>query len=50
MPGPAWRKLALGADMRPPSRAGQTVSLVGNSLYVFGGCHISDVFNDLWVG
>ena len=21
---------------------------MGESLYVFGGCHISDVFNDLW--
>ena len=35
-------------ESAPPSRAGQTVSLVGDSLYVFGGCHISDVFNDLW--
>ena len=43
-----WKKLKLGNDVRPPSRAGQTVSLVGESLYVFGGCHISDVFNDLW--
>ena len=43
-----WTKLELGDDVRPPSRAGQTVSLVGESLFVFGGCHISDVFNDLW--
>jgi hypothetical protein len=43
-----WKKLKLGGDVRPPSRAGQTVSLVGDALYVFGGCHISDVFNDLW--
>lgn len=43
-----WKKLKLGSAVRPPSRAGQTVSLVGESLYVFGGCHISDVFNDLW--
>lgn len=43
-----WRRLRTAGDARPPSRAGQTVSLVGDSLYVFGGCHISDVFNDLW--
>lgn len=43
-----WKKLKLGDDVRPPSRAGQTVSLVSDALYVFGGCHISDVFNDLW--
>ena len=43
-----WRLLKLASDVRPPSRAGQTVSIVNDSLYVFGGCHISDVFNDLW--
>jgi|AntAceMinimDraft_12_1070368.scaffolds.fasta_scaffold30469_2 hypothetical protein len=43
-----WSKVDICETQRPPSRAGQTVSLVGDSLYVFGGCHISDVFNDLW--
>ena len=35
-----WRLLKLASDVRPPSRAGQTVSIVNDSLYVFGGCHI----------
>ena len=43
-----WHRVDICESARPPSRAGQTVSLVGDSLYVFGGCHISDVFNDLW--
>ena len=43
-----WSRVDICESARPPSRAGQTVSLVGDSLYVFGGCHISDVFNDLW--
>lgn len=43
-----WSKVEICESARPPSRAGQTVSLVGDCLYVFGGCHISDVFNDLW--
>jgi hypothetical protein len=43
-----WSRVNICESARPPSRAGQTVSLVGDSLYVFGGCHISDVFNDLW--
>jgi len=43
-----WSHVDICESARPPSRAGQTVSLVGDSLYVFGGCHISDVFNDLW--
>lgn len=44
-----WQKLKLQNYSAPPTRAGQTVSLVGDRLYVFGGCHISDVFNDLWM-
>ena len=32
----------------PPPRAGQTASLVGSALFIFGGCHISEVFNDVW--
>ena len=34
-----WRKLKVRADVRPPGRVGHTGSLVGDSLYVFGGCH-----------
>jgi len=43
-----WSRVNICESACPPSRAGQTVSLVGDSLYVFGGCHISDVFNDVW--
>ena len=37
-----------GIGSCPPPRAGQTASLVGSSLFIFGGCHISEVFNDVW--
>ena len=32
----------------PPPRAGQTACLVKSCLYIFGGCHVSEVFNDVW--
>ena len=37
-----------GVGTTPPPRAGQTASLVGSALFIFGGCHISEVFNDVW--
>ena len=44
-----WTLLLDGDKLpAPPARAGQTASLVGTSLYIFGGCHISEVFNDVW--
>jgi len=56
-----WRKLEVHADVRPPARVSHTGSLVGDSLYVFGGssttssttyggwtASTSNVFNDLW--
>jgi hypothetical protein len=46
-----WMQL-LVRGVRPPRRAGHTASLVGNSLYVFGGRgaggHLDHVYNDLW--
>jgi hypothetical protein len=49
-----WRKLKVHAGVRPPVRAGHTASLVGDVLYVFGGCasqgddSTRNVCNDLW--
>jgi hypothetical protein len=44
-----WTMLLEGTQrLAPPARAGQTACLVGTSLYIFGGCHVSDVFNDVW--
>lgn len=44
-----WTLLLDGDKLpAPPARAGQTASLVGTSLFIFGGCHISEVFNDVW--
>jgi len=44
-----WTLLLDGVrSPAPPPRAGQTACLVGSSLYIFGGCHISEVFNDVW--
>ena len=45
-----WRKHKVLADVRPPSRTDETASLVGDSLYVFGGFDDKDddLKNDLW--
>jgi len=44
-----WTLLLDGTTSpSPPPRAGQTACLVDKSLYIFGGCHISEVFNDVW--
>jgi len=44
-----WTELQVNADVRPAHRMGHTGSLVGDSLYVFGGWGMSDApINDLW--
>jgi hypothetical protein len=49
-----WMKLQLSSDVRPPCRMGHTCSLVGDTLYVFGGSHSSGgqppstASNDIW--
>jgi hypothetical protein len=44
-----WTLLLDGErSAAPPPRAGQTACLVKSCLYIFGGCHVSEVFNDVW--
>ena len=44
-----WRKLKVRADVRPPGRVGHTGSLVGDSLYVFGGlAPPNNVYDNIW--
>ena len=44
-----WTLLLDGErSTAPPPRAGQTACLVKSCLYIFGGCHVSEVFNDVW--
>jgi len=43
-----WIQLNVRDNVRPPSRSGHTASVVGDSLYVFGGCRFNGAYNDLW--
>ena len=43
-----WRKLGYRDGVRPPALSSHTGSLVGDSLYVFGGCIPYHCYNDIW--